>query len=81
MSSEGKSLVNAATVKVIGDASGDESSSSSTYGTVLQDSIVMCPVPSDSSDTEIANDNPNRRLVSRPPDSSGHDTAAVRSTT
>lgn len=44
-----------------------EESSSSTYGTVVQDGIVMCPVPSDSSDSESCTaDDPQRRLVRRP---------------
>jgi len=79
MSSEAKGLVNAgAAVTVVGDASGDESSSS-TYGTVLQDSMVMCSVPSDSSDTEFVNDDPNRRLVRRAADLSIN--AAAHATT
>ena len=61
-SSEVKALM--ASTAAAADVSGEESSGSSTYGTV-QDSIVMCAVPSDScSDAEFVADDPARRLVS-----------------
>jgi len=50
------------------DAS-EEESAGSTYGTI-QDSIVMNTVLSDSSDAEIASDDPNRQLVTRSTESS-----------
>jgi len=64
MSSEASGLVNPAAATSTGEMSGGEESSSSTYGAV-QDNIVMCPVPSDSSDTEFTADDPNRQLVNR----------------
>jgi len=64
MSSEASGLVNPAAATSTGDMSAGEESSGSTYGAV-QDNIVMCPVPSDSSDTESGVDDPNRQLVSR----------------
>ena len=64
MSSEVSGLVNPAAATSTGDVSAGEESSSSTYGAV-QDNIVMCPVPSDSSDTEFTADDPNRQLVRR----------------
>jgi len=79
MSSEVKGLVPASVVATATDGSGEESSSS-TYGTV-QDSIVMCSVPSDSSDTEAAADDPNRRLVHRAADTTVSDVSSARTAT
>ena len=89
MSSEVKGLLSnssaAATVAVAGDgtcaASGDESSGSN-YGTVLQDSMVMCAVPSDS-DTESSTGDEisRRRLVRTSARGTTEDTSSPHSTT
>jgi len=70
MSSEVKGLLsnsNGASVAVTGGGPSGDESSGSNYGTVLQDSMVMCPVPSDSSDTESSSpaDELNRRRLVR----------------
>jgi len=67
-------LVSAA---VTADVSGDESSGSN-YGTV-SDTIVMCPVPSDSSDSELNADDANRQLVSDSVTETLHKTTLVHS--